>query len=159
MNYNLFDIIAIIRSWFHNPDKDERYEILSLCMRALDRLHYDEHIDRLIKRRRLPTDFSGELEWKYRSAQSFLRTFSSYVTRMNIAEEKVEKLEKENIEHANVIKKIVSFSPNIIEIAHTPEIEEWCEINIPGKWKYFSKSDIFVFNDTNAATLFKLYWG
>lgn len=159
MKYNLFDIIAIVRSWFYKPEKDERAEILKLCMRGLDRLRYDEHIDRLIKGRRIPTDFSGELEWKYRAAQSFLRTYAIYVMRMNASEEKVKKLEEETIEHANVIKKIVSFSPNIIEMACTPEHEEWCEKNIPGKWKHISKSKIFVFKDENATALFKLYWG
>jgi len=164
MKYNLFDIIAIIRSWFYNPEKNERYEILKLCMRALDSLRSNERLDRLIARNRnrdlefLLLEFSGELEWKYRAAESFLRTYSNYVVRMDVAEEKINILQTGNVNRANTIKKIISFSPNIIEIKSTQEIQEWCDVNIPGKWKYIDDENIFIFNDTNAVALFKLYW-
>lgn len=170
--FDIFAIIAITRFWINskikpqkrtalNNRKEEDTEIaFAICKRALK-----EHKDRLNKVRWL-----SEISHRYEKSEhavlpkDVLQSNHNYYAvdgilqyaffSLSVREEEV----NDSMRKSKIIKDIVASSQNIIEIKHTPEIQKWCEDNIPNRWKHIKNTDIFVFNDTNTATLFRLFW-
>lgn len=161
MKFDLSAVVAIIKMWFKNQtqnqtQKDKDIEIaFDICKRALKEHSERENKDQWFLRKRigggvpnLKTKFSEQ----HYAATSGILQYAFFAVSVRESETNVSECK------SKIIKDIVSASPNIIEMKNTPEIQEWCEINIPNKWKHIKNSDFFVFDDTKTASLFKLFW-
>lgn len=160
MRFDISAIVSITRLWFKNKTKyqtrkDKDIELaFYICNQALKEHNERERKDQWFLSNRIgggvPNQKTKFPEQPY-AATSGLLQYAFFA--VSVRESETNDSERKS----KIIKDIVSASPNIIEIKNTPEIQEWCETNIPNKWKHIKNTDFIVFDDTETAALFKIF--